>query len=184
MTGEDLIASLNLTLIVFGHIFIIAFISWLIMRYVSKITHKGSYAAVFAFGSLGGFLGYTVASSRESIAGLVLPALLTLITAMLGYIFSRDNLKTWRSVIPFCISVLVLNSFLGLLSGSIIRKKHELYEKKYQEHLTKEKDYWEIRKEKEKRILQSKTIEELEKEIAEEDQVLDERERLEQSVRQ
>lgn len=169
MTEADLHASLRLTLVVFGHISIVVLILCLIMKYVSKVRHRGSYASVYAFGALGGFLGYAIASSREPVAGIVLPALLTFITGLLGYLFSRDNLKTWRAVVPFCISALILNTFLGTLPGSILRKQHEVYEKRYQEWLSDKKDFGEIRKEKEKRILQSKTAEQLEEEIVAED---------------
>jgi hypothetical protein len=94
-----------------------------------------TFPIVAAFGLLGGITGYSVGASRVPVLGLVLPAMLTLCSAVLGYLFSKEQLKTWRLVIPFCIIVLSINSYIGLFIGSEMRGKFEEYDKKYAEWL-------------------------------------------------
>lgn len=87
---------------------------------------------VLAFGLLGGVTGFAVGESRVPVVGVVLPAMLTFSSAVLGYMFAKDTSR-YRLVLPFCLVVLSLNSLLGLFTGSQMRAKHEEYERQYKE---------------------------------------------------
>lgn len=104
-------------------------------RFIGKLNIEGQGVLIAAFAVLGGILGVTVGASRSPELGAILPALLTVITFLLGYLFSREHLSEWRPVIPYCILVLLINSFYGLFLGSAIRGKHEDFEKEYQKRL-------------------------------------------------
>ncbi len=146
----------------FGFLPVVTFIlgislfALLAARYKSGIKFQGSAMAIVAFGSLGGVLGFAVGNSRQPIVGTVLPALLTFITALLGYLFSKEQLSEWRPVIPYCITVLVLNAFIGLCSGGIVRGKYEDFERDYQRRLMEyEKVDLEVKKAEQLKKIQS-----------------------------
>jgi hypothetical protein len=105
---------------------------YLAARLLGKTKIKGQVIFIFSFGFLGGVLGYSAGYSRVPVVGTILPALLTFVTALLGYLFSKDQLETYRPLIPYCIVVLLLNSFYGLSVGSIMRGKFDDYEREYQ----------------------------------------------------
>jgi hypothetical protein len=88
-----------------------------------------------AFGSLGGLLGYSAGASQQSIIGTVLPTLLTLITLLLGYIFSKESLPHLKPLIPFCLLVLILNSFFCLFLGGRVKRQNEDFEREYNKRL-------------------------------------------------
>ena len=56
---------------------------------------------IFAFSLLGGLVGIFVGASQEPTTGTVLPAILTFITALLAYLFGKEQLKDWRGILPF-----------------------------------------------------------------------------------
>lgn len=104
-------------------------------RYIGKLHVEGQGVLIASFAVLGGILGVSVGASRSPELGAILPALLTVITFLLGYLFSREHLSEWRPIIPYCILVLLLNSFYGLFVGSTIRGKHENFVREHQKRL-------------------------------------------------
>jgi 4-hydroxybenzoate polyprenyltransferase len=119
-----------LTFVFAGSVFV-----YLAARFLGKTKIKGQVVFIFSFGFLGGVLGYSAGYSRVPVVGTILPALLTFVTALLGYLFSKDQLETYRPLIPYCIVVLLLNSFYGLSVGSIMRGKFDDFERDYQKRL-------------------------------------------------
>lgn len=101
----------------------------------SKQSFRFTFPILLAFGFLGGVSGLSAGLSREPVIGTVIPAMLTLVSGVLGYLFSKEHLKDWRVVIPFCIFILTLNTCIGLFLGSQMRGKSEEYEKQYNEWL-------------------------------------------------
>jgi hypothetical protein len=104
-------------------------------RFIGKINAPGQGVLVAAFALLGGILGVSVGASRSPELGAILPALLTAITALLGYWFGKEHLTEWRPVIPYCIIALLATSFFGLFVGSSIRGKHEHFEREHKKRL-------------------------------------------------
>jgi hypothetical protein len=85
MSTDDLWIALRLgvlpvaVVIIFG-----AMLVYFSSRLLARINIKGQLVFIMAFGSLGGLLGYSAGSSKQSIIGTVLPTLLTLVTLLLG----------------------------------------------------------------------------------------------------
>jgi 4-hydroxybenzoate polyprenyltransferase len=104
---------------------------YLIARFIGKLRASGQLIFLLALSSLGGFLGYSAGASRQSIIGTVLPTLLTLVTLLLGYVFSKKSVPELQPLIPYCILLLVLNAFWGLFVGSEIRARSEDFERDY-----------------------------------------------------
>jgi hypothetical protein len=84
---------------------------------------------------MGGVAGFSAGLSRVPVVGTVIPAMLTLVSGFLGYLFGKEHLKEWRLVIPFCILIFTFNSLIGLFIGSQMRGKSEDYERQYNEWL-------------------------------------------------
>jgi len=80
---------------------------------------------ILVFGLLGAVIGVLTGSSRESVVGSVLPAILTLITAFLTFSFTSEGLKPVRTVIPYCLFALLLNTVYWVYIGSKIRTDAE-----------------------------------------------------------
>lgn len=90
---------------------------------------------VVAFGFLGGVSGLIAGVSREPIIGAYLTGLLTINSALLGYLFSREALASMRPVVPWAMMALVLSALAGLTIGSVYRQQFEIYEKDYKKWL-------------------------------------------------
>ena len=108
---------------------------YLLAKFVSKAKVSGQFVFLLAFGSLGGLLGYSAGASQQSIIGTVLPTLLTLITLLLGYIFSKDTLPHLKQVIPFCLVALILNAFFCLFLGGRVKRANNDFEREYNKRL-------------------------------------------------
>lgn len=104
-------------------------------RFLGRLNIDGQAILIAAFATLGGILGVAVGASRSPELGAILPALLTAITFLLGYLFSREHLLEWRPLIPYCIIALLVTAFYGLFLGSSIRGKHEAFEREHQKRL-------------------------------------------------
>jgi hypothetical protein len=96
----------------------------------------GMGTMISAFGVLGGVLGVATGASRDSGAiSAVLPALLTFMTAVLGYSFGTSGLRRWRPILPHCVLVMTVTAFLGLFVGSGVRGKYEDFQRNYDRRL-------------------------------------------------
>lgn len=113
---------------------------------MSRMTIKTSLPFIFAFGIMGGLIGHAIGASRIPVVGIVLPAVLTLISGLLIYIFGKDTLKLWRLVVPYCIMVLCFNAWIGLFIGAQMRGKTEAFERDWQEWVKGEDMHREIEK--------------------------------------
>lgn len=80
---------------------------------------------IIVFGVLGGVFGVCVGSSRESVVGTVLPGILTLLTAILTFAFTKDSTAKIRSVIPYSLIALLVMSLHWTFMGSKIRFEFE-----------------------------------------------------------
>jgi len=108
---------------------------YLFVRLGSGLRIPGQLVFLTAFGFLGGLIGYAAGASQQSIIGTVLPTLLTLITILLGYAFSKDSLSELRPIIPYCLLVLIIGSLFCLFVGGRVKRANEEYERKYSEWL-------------------------------------------------
>jgi FtsH-binding integral membrane protein len=106
-----------------------------IARLMSKPSLKGWQLLIFAFSLLGGVIGIFVGMSQTPVIGTVLPALLAFITGFLTYLFSKETLKEWRSIIPVCIISLLITSLFGSFMASQVRLDFELNTREYQRFL-------------------------------------------------
>jgi hypothetical protein len=113
-----------------------AIIIIVIIRYCTKPKIKGWQSVIYAFALLGGLVGILVGASKTPVVGTILPAILTFVTALLAYLFGKENLAQWRPVIPFCIIVMLITALYGSFMGSSMRKQHDDAEREYKEWLS------------------------------------------------
>lgn len=116
-------------------IFAIGMLVYLVGRYAGKVNQPEFLSIVFAFAIVGGVVGIAVGASRTPVVGGVFPAILTVFTLMLGYMFTKESIKQYRPLMPYCLIVLMLTAFYGLFSGSAIRGKHEQFQRDYEKRL-------------------------------------------------
>ena len=106
-----------------------------LFRSSARQTTDHAWLFIIVFGLLGGISGLCTGASRESVVGSVLPSLLTLMTALCGYAFTKDGLAKMRSVLPFSLIALLLAAVYCAFVGSKIRFENELYSAKEQRNL-------------------------------------------------
>ncbi len=102
---------------------------------VAKLRVKGQYAFLAAFGALGGLLGYSAGASQQSIIGTVLPTLLTMITLLLTYVFSKESNNKHQPLIPYCLLILVTSAFFCLFVGGQVKLQNEAFLREYNQRL-------------------------------------------------
>lgn len=107
----------------------------LVARVTIKPKTSGWQALVYAFSFLGGLIGIYVGASKTPVIGTILPAILTFVTALLAYLFSRENLSEMRPVIPFCLIALMLTTAYASFVGTSMKREWIVYEKEYKEWL-------------------------------------------------
>ncbi len=95
------------------------------VRTTTGKSQKGTAAFLAAFGALGGIAGLIAGASKEPLIGGFLTSLLGLVSAILGYLFSKESLATWRPYIPYAIILLVVSSLAGLSIGSVYKRRFE-----------------------------------------------------------
>lgn len=81
----------------------------------------GSTGLIGAFSCLGMVIGILTGTSMTPVVGSLLPALLTLLGAMLAYMFGKESLAVWRPAVPYCLIVLMLSALYGIFMGGTIR---------------------------------------------------------------
>lgn len=128
-----------------------------IARFVSKVKVVNQLTFLTGFGFLGGLLGYSAGASQESIMGTVLPTLLTFITLLLGYIFTKDERSSpVQPIVPHCLLLLMVSSLFCLFLGGIVKRQNQEFQRKYNEYLLRyEKVDLEIEKAKKLRELET-----------------------------
>lgn len=83
---------------------------------------QGSTGLIGAFTCLGLVIGILTGASRTPVVGSLLPALLTLLGALLAYMFGKESLLTWRPTVPYCLIALMLSALYGIFMGGSIRE--------------------------------------------------------------
>lgn len=106
-----------------------------VARWFAGVRVDGLGTLITAFSLLGGVLGIAGGASRTPVMGELLPAFLTVITALLGYIFTRESMVSLRPAIPHCLIALLVTSILGMFFGAGIRGEKEDFDRKYERRL-------------------------------------------------
>jgi predicted neutral ceramidase superfamily lipid hydrolase len=96
-------------------------------RVVHKAHAKDTWFFIVALAALGAVCGMCIGSSRQSVMATVLPALLTLMTALCGYAFTKEGLQEMKPVLPFALLALLLSSLYCTFVGAKLRFINELY---------------------------------------------------------
>lgn len=66
-------------------------------------------------------LGVFIGASRDPVVGAALPALITFISGLMAYLFSKDEMSQWRPTIPIAILALVAAASAGGFFGGAAR---------------------------------------------------------------
>jgi hypothetical protein len=84
----------------------------------------------FLFASLGAYVGYGTGASREPIVGAIIPALLTLLAAALGYLFNRQQVASsvWKLLSVPSLTSFLLGCILATVIGGQARLEVEAYQ--------------------------------------------------------
>jgi hypothetical protein len=101
---------------------------------------------ILGFVALGAMVGITAGASKTPVLGTFLPAFLTFISGLLGYLFSKDSLTEWRKVIPFCMAGMLFASVLNAFAGTAIKGEHQKFEREYEIWLLEKKNALEVQK--------------------------------------
>lgn len=105
-----------------------------------QISVQGGISLVVSFTALGGILGWSMGASSTPVVGVLMPAFLTLISALFVYLFSKEQLTEWRPVIPYAIIGMVVSSLLGAGNGAVMRSENEASDRAYNEWLLQYKN--------------------------------------------
>lgn len=89
---------------------------------------RGSSSVIISFTALGAMLGVFIGASREPVVGAALPALITLISGLMVYLFSKEEMTEWRATIPISLIALVLAASGGGFYGGAARNISEVNE--------------------------------------------------------
>ena len=76
---------------------------------------------VLSFALVGNVTGVIAGATLESIVGAALAAIMTLVSSLLAYLFSKDALQAWRTVIPLAMIGLMTSTLVGLVIGGAHR---------------------------------------------------------------
>lgn len=104
-------------------------------RWIGGVRVESAGLLVIAFSLLGAVLGIAGGASRTPVMGELLPAFVTVIAVLLGYIFTKESMAGLRPAIPYCLIAFLVTSLMGLFFGSAIRGKHEKFERDYEKRL-------------------------------------------------
>ena len=102
---------------------------------------------IVGFVALGAMVGITAGASKTPVLGTFLPAFLTFISGILGYLFSKESLSEWRKVIPFCMAGMLSASVLNAFVGTAIKGEYLKFEREYEIWLLEKKNSLEVQKE-------------------------------------
>jgi hypothetical protein len=83
---------------------------------------SGSTGLIGAFSCLGLVIGILTGVSLTPVVANLLPALLTLLGALLAYMFGKESLVIWRPTVPYCLIALMLSALYGIFMGGTIRE--------------------------------------------------------------
>jgi hypothetical protein len=130
-TNELLAALVAAAVPAIASVAVLASLAIVAIRASSRVQIPGGIPFVIAFTALGVTTGMSAGNSREPVVGALLPAMLTLVSGLLTYLFSKESLANWRQLIPYSIIVLAVGSLVGLSLGSTLRKRLEEDDRAY-----------------------------------------------------
>jgi FtsH-binding integral membrane protein len=116
-------------------------------RFIIRTRSREAYGLIATFVSIGALLGITAGATRTPVIGTFLPALITFITAIMGYLFTREGLTKWRPAIPFCVLGMMMASVVNTFAGSSITERSRDFDRNYEVWLMEKKMEIEVKKE-------------------------------------
>ena len=114
-------ASVLLAPLVIWVAFVTLITIWVANRLRFRPGKAASTSFIVSFSLVGSVTGAIAGATLESIVGAALAAILGLVSSLLAYLFSRENLRAWRLVIPFAMIALLSSTLVGLIFGSARR---------------------------------------------------------------
>lgn len=97
-------------------------------------------AFVAAFAALGTLIGIFMGASRVGVVGAILPAVITLVSGYLAYLFTRNSDIVNRHIVPACLLSLLFSASSGAFYGSSIRAISEANERTWEKELIEFKE--------------------------------------------
>ena len=109
---------------------LIASIAWLIdrSRHPAQPTGVGLLGAFTLLGMVGGVIA---GASQEGLVSAFLTGMLTIVSSLLAYAFTKDGPKGFREQLPPLMAVLLIAALTGLVIGAAYRAFHDDFERNY-----------------------------------------------------
>jgi hypothetical protein len=114
-----------------GAIIVLSVLGCLALWMAARKALRETVPFVVAFAALGVTTGFAAGDSRVPVVGVMLPAMLTLVSGLMAYLFTKEGLKEWRPIIPWCVTVLTVGGLVGLSLGSTIRARFDQFDRDY-----------------------------------------------------
>lgn len=105
-------------------VLIISTLIFIILTFFEKMDKTFNFSLIFSMAALGGLVGYTTGASITPVLGAILPAILTLIGSIVGYLFGKDSLKQHRGVIAASFVGLLISCVFNVFVGITTKQFH------------------------------------------------------------
>lgn len=79
------------------------------------------FVVLAVFSLFGGLVGLFTGASREPVVGTVLPVIISTVVTYIGYLASKELDTIQKQLLPFCIVVFLIATWVGTLYGLNLR---------------------------------------------------------------
>lgn len=103
----------------------LAGVLFLVSPHLRRSKIIGRFEILVGFALLGLVFGFSTGNSREPAVSALLTVVLSVITLLLGFVFGKDQWAIARVLAPYCLIVLLIATFYGLILGARNRRASE-----------------------------------------------------------
>lgn len=92
-----------------------------LVRNSSFYNKKTDFVILALFSIFGGLVGFFTGASREPVVGTVLPVIISTVVTYIGYLASKQLNEEQKKLVPFCVIVFLLATWIATLYGMSLR---------------------------------------------------------------
>ncbi len=100
---------------------LVASIAFSLLRRSSFNDKRVDFIILMMFSLFGGLIGLFTGASREPVVGTILPVLISTVVTYIGYFASKNLSDEQKKLLPFCIVVFLIATWVGTLYGLNLR---------------------------------------------------------------